>query len=524
MPSPSPPYQRRPEPPRPWWLLLGAETPLAPHGCSTPEGRTADCDARTIKVSDLYCRSHDAFLPLRNIRKPEHLLNPVGLLPRLLTAGLLWTAQFGSPYPLWALAFLLAAAVLLLPLRRWAVTWRTAAVGWLVTCVLVVAARWTSHEVDRAASTTLLMLGSVAVAVRCAGEATTGASTRALREASARRAATAVTPGPNPARGTRAAGMIAATLAPVPAALLFLAVRHLAPDHWLAELPGWAWHWIALAAPTAVAGALLATLVAGALQGAGRIDRHVTRLTRPVPKPRRPVWTYPVRGQNTHGTRDLAARLTRVCLRVGEHTLDAFLKASAFATGVLLAFGHLCLASLRAVAEWLWRQAVLLVRRTALSLLMAKDTLGETVPVAFVSAGTTLRTVALPLAGLAVAGVSLAALANEVPSYLVDGRLTVLGSALAATACAVLGITAAWIGLAGQPVRDSLDSARHSAETALPHILLTAALTGWAISLPTWLGFGHITPGWLTYTLTTCPVALIAAHVVRRKQGGKGPG
>ncbi|MFD8306718.1 hypothetical protein ACFV29_30890 [Streptomyces sp. NPDC059690] len=518
-PSYGPPYPRRPEASRSWWLLLGAETPLAPHGCSTPEGPTAGCDVRKIRASDLYCRSHDAFLPLRDVRKPEHPLNPVGLLPRLLVAGLVWSAQFGSPFPIWALSFLLTAAVLLIPLRHWPVTWRTAAVGWAVTCVLVVAARWTSHEVDRVAATALLALGAVAVAVRCGGEAMTGASTRARREASARRAATAVTPGPGPVRGTHAAGPIAATLAPVPAAMLFLAVYRLAPDGRLAAVPGWARHWILLAAPTAVTGALLATLVTGALQGAGRIDRHVTPLTRPVPKPRRPVWTYPVRERNTYGTHDLAARLTGVCLRVGEHTLDAFLKTAAFAVGVLLAFGHLCLTLLRDVAEWLWRQTVLLIRRISLSLVMAKDALGEALPVAFVSAGTTLRAVALPLAGLTVAGVSLAVVADKVPSYLMDGQPAVLWPLLAALASAVLGITAAWTGLAGQPVRDSLDSARHSAETALPHVLLTAALTGWAISLPTWLGFGHITPGWLTYTLTACPVALMSAHVLRRTRG-----
>ncbi|MFE7857314.1 hypothetical protein [Streptomyces sp. NPDC057403] len=515
-PSYDPPYRYRPEPPRPWWLLLGAETPLAPHGCSTPEGPTADCDVQKIRASDLYCRSHDAFLPLRDVKKPEHPLNPVGLLPRLLVAGLVWTAQFGSPFPIWALSFLLAAAVLLLPLRHWPVTWRTVAVGWAVTCGLVVAARWTSHETDRAAATTLLALGAVAVGVRCGGEAIRGASTRARREASARRASTALTPGPGPVRGTHAAGLIAAALAPVPAVLLFLAALRLAPDGRLAELPGWARHWMVLAAPTAVTGALLTTLVAGALQGAGRIDRHVTPLTRPVPKPRRPVWTYPVRERNDYGAHDLAARLTGVCLRVGEHALDAMLKTAAFVVGVLLAFGHLCLTLLRAVAEWLWRQTVLLARRIALSLVMAKDTLGEALPVAFISAGTTLRAVALPLVGLTVTGVSLSVLADKMPSYLLDGQLTLLWPLLAATVCAVLGITAAWIGLAGQPVRDSLDSARHSAETALPHILLTAALTGWTISLPTWLGFGHITPGWLTCTLTAFPVALMAAHVLRR--------
>ncbi|MEU9731342.1 hypothetical protein [Streptomyces sp. NPDC048002] len=519
--DPLPPHprpRRAPRPARSWWLLLGAETASPPHGCSTPEGPALDCDVRRIRPSDLYCRTHEAFLPLRNVRKQEHPLNPVGLLPRLLVAALVWTAQFGSPWPIWVLGLLLGAAVLLLPLRRWAVTSRTAAVAWFVTCVLVVAHHWTSRPVDRIAATTLLVLTAVAVAARCAGEAVTGDSSGDRREASARRVTDAVTPGVGWVRGTRAAGPIAAVLAPVPAALLFLAVERLAPEGRLARLPDWARHWIDLAAPGALIGALLATCVAGALQGAGRIDRRVVPLTRPVPKPRRPAWAHPGRTRYSTGTDDLAARLIGVCLSVAEHTLDVLLRTAAFAAGVLLAFGHLCLATVRAGAEWLWRQTVLLHRRVVLSLVMAKDTLVEAVPVAWVSTGATLRAVVLPVAGLAVAGAALSLLGEEVPGYLTDSELSSLWPLSASVGCALLGLTAAWTGLAGQPVGVSLDSARRTAETALPHALLTAALTGWAISLPSFLGFGRIEPGWLTFALTAWPVTLVTVHLFRRRR------
>ncbi|MFJ3667183.1 hypothetical protein ACIPSE_12065 [Streptomyces sp. NPDC090106] len=517
-PSPRPHRRSPAEPARSWWLLLGAETPSPPHGCSTPEGPALDCDVRKIRPSDLYCRTHEAFLPLRNVRKPEHPLNPVGLLPRLLVAGLVWTAQFGSPLPIWVLGFLLGAAVLLLPLRRWAVTWRTAAVAWTVTCVLVVAHHWTSQGTNRITATVLLTLTAVAVAVRCAGETMTGASTRVRREASARRATTVITPGRGWVRGTHAAGLIAATLAPVPAVLLFRAVERLAPAGSLTPVPGWARHWIDLAVPAALAGALLATLVAGALQGAGRIDRHVDQLTRPVPKPRRPTWAHPGRTRYTAGTDDLAARLIGVCLRVGEHTLDVLLRTAAFAAGVLLGFGHLCLATVRAGAEWLWRQVVLLKRRTTLSLVMAKDTLAEALPVAGAGTGATLRAVALPIGGLAVAGASLSVLGDGTPGYLTHGELPALWPLLASVACALVALTLAWTGLAGQPMSASANSARHTAETALPHALLTAAATGWAISLPSFLGVGRITPGWLTCTLTAWPLVLVAVHLMRRSR------
>jgi hypothetical protein len=121
--------------PRPWWLRLGDEGPEPTVGCPA-----ADCDTADMTAVDVYCRTHERFLPW--VSDTPGRLRPVGVnLVRAAVCGaFVLTASLDSALPVALVGVGVGAAVVALPLRRYPTGVRFVNLLWAVGCVL--AALW----------------------------------------------------------------------------------------------------------------------------------------------------------------------------------------------------------------------------------------------------------------------------------------------------------------------------------------------------------------------------------------------
>ena len=119
-----------------------------------------------------------------------------------------------------------------------------------------------------------------------------------------------------------------------------------------------------------------------------------------------------------------------------------------------------------------------------------------------------------PVAGLIGSGWLTLASGEQTRRYLVNGSLSALRSFGILGVSTIVVLSAAWIILATQDPRASLDSAETSASNA-GHAALLTILGGWLFTIIHILGLGHIYAHWVTLTLTGL-VALAMPFVLKR--------
>lgn len=499
--------------PLPWWLRLGTEEAPGSYRCED-----AGCDAARVAASDLYCRSHSNFLLFRRRTRRHGFWNPVGLLPRVLVAALLWAAQFGSPLPLHGLFFFLGAVLILAPLRRWQVARRTALGCWAVTCAAVVVVPLLTAWGREVSALVLLGALSLALLVRCGDEAVRGSAAAEARARAERRAREARLPAPGLAYGFRAGGLVAATLAPLPAAAFFGAGLWLIPVEVTAVVPVDLQPWLLGLAVGTVAGAVLTAVLAGAFQGVGRINRRASPLLPAVPRSPRIAWARPVGPLVAQDSPDILGRIAAIFERTARQAVDAALRSLALAVNIVLAAGHLMLSAARAVLNWCWYQGVLMQRRVTVTIVRGGHTLRDALPIARAAHGLAARVIVCTLLGLIATAIGIVGLTEVTGDYLGSGRAVLLLPLLGFLVLALVGVHLAWLGLAGQSTTTSLESAGHNVQLLLPATLATAVPASWAVTAPSWFGVGTVRPGWLTLGLTTIPVGLAVIRLVRRRK------
>ncbi|WP_234543355.1 hypothetical protein [Streptomyces shenzhenensis] len=496
-------YVRAPDR-RPWYLRLGEEQPIVASGC--PE---SDCAPGAIEAHDVYCRTHERLLPFSTSAPTRARWLVVNLLRALVCGVFSVSAQTASPAPVTVLAVLTGAAALGLPLRHYTVGRTAAIVLWALACTVSVLTAVTGTHGHRIIGTVSLALVALAWLGWTGAKLTDRADNGRARARRARR------PNPGDHSGGRAVGMIGSGMAAVPAALLLSLLLARGPSGWLLRLPA-VRGWLLVTAVGGLAGALLAALLVGTLDGWGLVDLR-TRQARLPARPALLRWTTVDRRWHGAPPRSFAGRVQVLVLELRRQLVTAALRCAAFAANVLRLTGHHAAKAVVRLANFLFRQSVILLRRARMSMFCAGHVLGRAVRVLVTTVPRSLRIVLLPPAVLVLAAALVPVVAGETTTYLTHGGPGRLGLALLGALACVLLWTVAWAAFTGEPLARTRDSALRTAGLALPHVVLLTTVGGWVLGLPGTFGHGRIHVGWLTLTLT----ALVLVFLVRARPDRK---
>ncbi|MER6226116.1 hypothetical protein ABT189_37140 [Streptomyces sp900105755] len=496
-------YVRAPDR-RPWYLRLGAERPVVASGC--PE---SDCAPGAIEAHDVYCRSHERLLPFSTSAPTRTRWLVVNLLRAVVCGVFTVAAQTASTMPVTVLAVLAGAVVLALPLRHYPVGRTAALVLWALACAVTALAAVTGAHGHRIIGTVSLALVALAWLGWTSARLTDRADSGRTRSRRARR------PNPDDRSGGRTVGMIASGMAAVPVALLLSLLLGQGPAGWLLRLPA-VRGWLLMAAVGSLAGALLAALLVGALDGWGLVDLRTRQATLPG-RPAMLRWTPADRRWKGAPPRSFAGRVQVLVLELRHQLVTAALRCAAFAANVLRLTGHHAARAVVRLANFLFRQAVILLRRARMSLICAAHVLGRAVRALVTTVPRSVRIVLLPTAVLVLAAVLVPVVARETTAYLTHGGPGRLGVAILGALACVLLCTVAWAAFTGEPFARTRDSALRTAGLALPHVVLLTTVGGWVLGLPGTFGHGRIHVGWLTLTLT----ALVLVFLVRARPDRK---
>lgn len=488
------------EVPRPWWLRLGDEPPEPTSGCPAP-----DCDAADLTPVDLYCRTHERFLPGATDRPSRSRWLLANAVRVAVCAALLLTAHLDAGLPVALVAVAIGWAVLALPVRRYRLAYRYTSAAWAVACLF--AALWWGHPNGWIAMTVLV--GLVWLAYVAVGAGHRG--------------------------GAEGGAAVSFALAAI-AAFGWAGLR-------LVRLwrPGWdpfAEEAVLAAAIVGFGSALLTAVIGAVLDRAGPVNRVTEPVLRRPRRPSPPAWRpgsgrldswrldsgrldsgHPGSGRVARGRPvGPADRLARLVTRLLRRALEAAVRIGLGAVASFRYFLYACAMVTVVLVNWLHRGLVLARRRLLRAVHTAKAILVDGVRIA---GRTLLRSVRVVLlcAGLigAAAGAAFVA-ADHARRYLVGGSLAALGGLGLTALGGAVALTLAWMLLCGLPWRISVRSVAHSAGIASANGLLLLAAGGWVVGVPGLLGAGPIRVGWLTVTSTAVLVAAtLWSQALRRR-------
>lgn len=426
-----------------------------------------DCDVASIEDIDVYCRSHDRFLPLAGADLGR--LRPALAFAwrAAICAAFLITASTGSAYPVFLAVVALGGAVVTLPLRRFGALAAYAVAGWAVACGGALLLHvWGSGQA-RLMWTALLF----ATALAWLAQFTQATSHREE-------------PGPT-------AWLVASSFAVAPAALAI----------WLGSwLPG-AREFIALGAWLSTAlltigagAAVLALLIAACGAIARTADQTLpytagpfARPTRPrmVPAPRR------ARRRRLEGARQLPDRIGRAVLAFAETTAFAAHATAVMIGNTLLRAWYWAKVGFFWLVNWIWCWAHALANIVA-----------RAARAGVIAAREATRMILVPVAALAAAAWGAFEFAQYTTTYLMDGSMLALVAVLGVGAVTVVALHTTWIALCGRRMRLAARSAGHALSVSGANGLLLIAVGGWTIGLFGTFHHGPIRVGWVTLAAT----------------------
>lgn len=450
-----------------------------------------DCRRDQLLPTDLYCVTHDRFLPLVASWANGARVAAVLVMAAVVYGCFALAAEVNSWLPLFLLYALIGLAVVGLPLRWFRVTAGATALIWAAACAIALAYHAFGDH-SRVVTTTILLLAAgcgvgLEAGMMALGAVFTDEPADGGRDAP--RAVQAAVTGTLTAAGT--AGLLALSFIFVPKIL---------------SLRG---SWSVVVAVVfllvMLALGLMVAVVAGLVDGAV----HVSTDT-----PRVPPWTGPG-PRRWHAIRSVIVRrrvrtmwdrigevLRRSLIRLADAVRSVAVASARMIANILIAAVRIVVNSALAGVNLAVKFIVVLLRVIISGIASAFRTLVDATELAVAALTRTLIGGAFPVAALVTAaGLTLAA-AGQTRTYLVSGSLMslLLFGALAAAGLATL--TATWITLATQHVSWSLRSARRSASITAPYVLLVVAAGGWVVGLPGTLGYGRIHVGWVTLVST----------------------
>jgi hypothetical protein len=466
-------------------LRLGAELPEPVRGCADE-----DCDVARIRATDLYCDTHDHFLPVAGKGPSRRPWLPVAMVCLAVCAAFVLTAQLDHALPVFLAYALIGALVVALPLRLYPTARAAAPLTWVAACAVAVAVPHLGAHAQQVAGTLIVVAVSVAVSVLVARAALRGGWSGLDPDRPTRQNGHPYPPAA--VRRDLAAGRVVAVLAVALGLLLGWAAHGVGPSGWTLRVAPAVRTWLLLAALLATAVAVLVLVVAGAMQGWGRTHRDV----RPLLGAHRP--RVPSRGSRRRAT---------LVDKLGEMLMAAL-------AAVWSWFHRLVVA----VVNRLWALGVRTARQVGACLLATAQLIRPTGRNARDSVARAGRVLLLPAvltgsaAWLATTG------AEHTRGYLRDGALSALAGLVLAGLLAVVLLTVVWMALSKLPPAESLASALHTMGDLAPFVSLVTVVAGWTVGLPGTFGHGQVRVGWVTGAAT----ALLVVAALRQWLGSGG--
>ncbi|GAA4670060.1 hypothetical protein [Phytohabitans rumicis] len=488
------------DPPK-WWLRIGLEKGGPVSGC--PE---QGCDTSALTTVDLYCETHGRFLPAARVIPSKLVAAAINIARVAVCAAFVLAAQIKTSLPLFLVGALVAAVVLLPPLRLYPIALRWALACWALVTVLTLIFSWTSLTAQRIAVLTLLIVLMVITAVHL-GPLAAKSSSQALVEGSGVRSVTA-----------RVRGYVAASAAILPVALTGWLALVLLQMAWPIDT-GRIRDFLLTTAIATIAVAGLTAIVFGILFSGNTVDFSFRRPVGPPRKPSALTWSLARWRPKQISDRDLADRVSRdvtmLLFQVAQALVLLARSAVQFARLLLYAAVYLLSTGVNAILSvmlWaaLWIASVLV--GAAQSLRGAVRVLNRAIP-------HTLRVVVLPVVFMAYAAALTLFWSRRTYAYLVDGTAWALAESLLAAASAVVLLTATWTALSGLPVRATTRSATRTLAIFGANALVLLAVGGWAVGLAGTFGRGEIRVGPVTIVAS---VILLTAWLWSRRRSAPG--
>jgi len=126
----------------------------------------ADCVGREILPTDLYCASHDRFLPLvRNWANGERI-TAILAVAAVIYGGFALSAELNSWLPIFLLYSMIGMGVVGLPLRLFPTTVRVAILIWVLACACSLSYRLAGSHTHAVIATTALIVAACAMGLR----------------------------------------------------------------------------------------------------------------------------------------------------------------------------------------------------------------------------------------------------------------------------------------------------------------------------------------------------------------------
>jgi hypothetical protein len=454
-----------------------------PGGC-----QLTDCDLAALSRVDVFCHSHEQFMPLRNL---SGLFRGVLLL--VWAAGICWAfllaAQVHSAVPVLLAAASVGVAVAALPLRYYPGIWLNVTIGWSIATVVCLV-----FAAGKAGGSVTLVITAVTVAALAAwlirlATAAFGYVTDPEQE---------LTLG-----GVSAVVAVLLSAAVVPAGFVTIAgyltavlISPSAEVHHAALITPW---WIA-------GGAGFFAAAVAALQAMGFV---LDRDARPIKLPRPPQRLTPPPAPHRRavsGPRDPFSQLARTLSWFAVQFAHAVNLGLTMLGNALLMLWHVLRVFAVSVLNWLvgWVVCVFLMLTDAVKVLIHAVRIAT-------------RIVLIPVTGLVVGAWCMTSFSNSALRYLTTGAPAELMLLLAFGIGGAGSLAAIWMALCGLKLATSGSSALRSATVSAAWLLLVIAAGGWTIGLFGTFGHGPIRVGWATSTATAILLFVGAVAVFRSR-------
>ncbi|HEV7679570.1 MAG TPA: hypothetical protein VGQ42_13475 [Candidatus Dormibacteraeota bacterium] len=482
---------------RSWLLRLGAEVPSPTLGCTL-----AECRHDRVSPLDLYCDTHDRFLP--GLRKGDRWTRRITTSAALSAtfAAFSLTAQTHRWVPMALLYACLAAAVLVLPLRRLPMTRRVAKMAVLAafviaTGVLALPSRYLPVVGTLTVAGVALFWFAHVTRVTVTHGSSGIVGRRRLREVLRKESPETDLP----------VEWVAASLATTP---LLVALALTARSHrgWLLGIPR-SWDaWLLALSFGALTGGIALAAVVSVFQSSSSAHRFVKPL---LGIPARP---QAVRRQVILARRDrapgLVGSIQAIVAEFAARVAISTVKVACIVANTTLAAIWVVFCMAVRVINYLHQRLVIFARYVIDTLKGTGRLLAQAAAVAARSTLRTVRIAGLPLAAVAAATVLLSLAATRTAQYLATGGV---GDILAVAGCwaaSLAVLTVAWFCWSGRGLHEVRQSASHSIRVALPQLLVLLTLGGWVVGLPGTLGHGVIHVGAFTLAMTAIVGAIVA--------------
>jgi len=467
-----------------------------------------DCDSGLILATDLYCTSHDRFLPFVRDWTNAGRVTAVVAGAALIYGFFELAGELGSWVPVFIVYAMIALGTVSLPLRLFPSTIRMTILTWFAACAGTLIYHLTRSHFHAIMITALIIAAACALGLHSGIQSVQGAlAEKGVNNRDDR---------PKPVLAFVTAAFVISAAAGIAALGLLLAPEALLLGE--SRLMPFA----VITAVAATAAGLLGAVVAGLIDGAPRVSLETPgfrtwRGPEPVSWRARPT---AIRRRRIHTIVDRMGEVFRKALIRLADALRILSVVSARATvNLLLTAARMSANGLIRCVNFVFKLIVILLRGIVAGLSSTWWFCSNAVELTILDLLYAIVAAGLPVAALFVAAGLTTVSAGDTRLYLISGSLGALLHLGFQATLGIAALTLAWITLASQGVMDSLRSARRSAMIIVPYSLILVAAGGWIVGIPGTLGHGPIHVGWVTLVSTSALViSLVWSQFIKKAQ------